>query len=380
MSTIKFANTANSTLAGNINNSTTSITVAAGTGARFPTLGAGQFFDIVLEDRRVTPIIREICRCTARSVDTFTVTRGTGGTTAVSFSSGATVSNRITAEGLAALLSDAIAGQRYLGLSDTVPETRPDGTALVAGDQYWDTVKTNQFVWTGAAWALTIRPKTDFDVGGDLDVTGTFVAGGNATLGGNLHVEGTLLVDGATTLTGAVSVAGAMTLDGAFKGVSTLPGSFAGALSVAGASSITGNQYLGGSQTVGGGITATGTIDGGAIKIAGHDIAVFEDVSGTNTMQKFPTGNILKWGFNQTSSGKFFPNAQVDVEFDPPFPNACVAVFCTAFSAGSFGSADRFSSFFGVYSPDKNGFKVVSFNKVSEPEGPVGFYWFAIGG
>jgi hypothetical protein len=94
---IKFANGAFATLASGINSSATSITLTSGQGARFPSLSGGDYFFATLID---TSNNLEIVKCTARSTDVLTVTRGQESTTARSFSAGDRIELRITAQGM----------------------------------------------------------------------------------------------------------------------------------------------------------------------------------------------------------------------------------------------------------------------------------------
>ena len=80
-------NRAISTLASGINNSVTSLSVASGEGANFPSTYP---FHITIDD--------EILECTNRSTDTLTVIRAQQGTSAASHSAGASVELRITAK------------------------------------------------------------------------------------------------------------------------------------------------------------------------------------------------------------------------------------------------------------------------------------------
>lgn len=89
---MKFANNATTTLASGINSSVTSLTVATGTGALFPTLGAGDYFYCTLANTSGTV---EIIKVTARSTDTFTMTRGQDNTTALSWLTGDKVELRL---------------------------------------------------------------------------------------------------------------------------------------------------------------------------------------------------------------------------------------------------------------------------------------------
>ncbi len=91
---IKLSNNAFGTLAAGINSSATSITLATGQGARFPTLSAGDYFYATLID---TSNNVEIVKCTARSTDVLTVTRAQESTTARSYSTGDRLEIRLTA-------------------------------------------------------------------------------------------------------------------------------------------------------------------------------------------------------------------------------------------------------------------------------------------
>ena len=75
------ANNANTTLAAGISSSTTTIVMATGTGALFPSPGTNQYFPLTLNDA-LTGLVYEICWCTSRTGDNLTVLRGQEGTTA----------------------------------------------------------------------------------------------------------------------------------------------------------------------------------------------------------------------------------------------------------------------------------------------------------
>ena len=94
---VKFANNAHSTLASSITTSATSITVASGQGARFPSLSSGEYFYATLID---TSNNLEIVKVTARSTDVLTATRAQESTTARAFASGDRIELRVTAQGL----------------------------------------------------------------------------------------------------------------------------------------------------------------------------------------------------------------------------------------------------------------------------------------
>jgi hypothetical protein len=95
---VKFSNNGHSTLAASITSSDTSITVASGHGARFPSLGAGDYFYATLIDASNN---LEIVKCTARSSDVLTVSRGQESTTARSYAIADRIELRVTATGIA---------------------------------------------------------------------------------------------------------------------------------------------------------------------------------------------------------------------------------------------------------------------------------------
>lgn len=94
---VKFSNNGHSTLASSISTSDTSITVASGHGARFPSLSSGEYFYATLIDSSNN---LEIVKCTARSSDVLTVTRAQESTTARAYAIGDRIELRVTAQGL----------------------------------------------------------------------------------------------------------------------------------------------------------------------------------------------------------------------------------------------------------------------------------------
>lgn len=91
----QFTNNATSTLAAGIATSATSLTVSSGDGAKFPSLSGSDFFRATLFKKSTGEI--EIVKVTARSTDTFTITRAQEGTTALALSAGDLVELRPTA-------------------------------------------------------------------------------------------------------------------------------------------------------------------------------------------------------------------------------------------------------------------------------------------
>ena len=98
----KFSSTSIDTTlaAGGVSSSATTITVASGTGSTLMggiTLTAGDQFTVALDPDTVN---EEIVFITAQSVDSFTVTRGRAGTSAVVHAAGATVRHVLTSDDL----------------------------------------------------------------------------------------------------------------------------------------------------------------------------------------------------------------------------------------------------------------------------------------
>ena len=79
-----YANNAKTTLAAPVNSSQTTITVAPGTGAKFPSPSTGQAFKVTLVSAS-TPTVNEFCLCTSRTGDVLTVVRAQEGTSGTSF-------------------------------------------------------------------------------------------------------------------------------------------------------------------------------------------------------------------------------------------------------------------------------------------------------
>ena len=94
----KFSNNAPAKLASAVAPGDTSLSVVAGQGAEFPTLSGSDFFIATLQSADGSTI--EIVKVTARSTDTFTVTRAQEGTTAGTFAAGDQCDLRLTAGGM----------------------------------------------------------------------------------------------------------------------------------------------------------------------------------------------------------------------------------------------------------------------------------------
>ena len=92
--TPKFTNNATTVVPNALTSVATSLVVVAGTGALFPTLGAGEYFKATLQD---TDNNFEIVKVTARADDTMTVARGQDGTLAIPFAANSRFELRVLA-------------------------------------------------------------------------------------------------------------------------------------------------------------------------------------------------------------------------------------------------------------------------------------------
>jgi hypothetical protein len=157
--TEQFANKADSTLNGAIDNSTTTIVVADG--SRFPSTGN---FRVLLGSDAVTG---EIVIATARSSNTLTVIRGQEGTSAQSWADGTTATHILTA-GAVYSLQQTLYGKTLHSSLETVGSPQ-DGYALtwVNTDGYWAPRPGSQ--WTTASATEIFTTKTvSIDEGGTL--------------------------------------------------------------------------------------------------------------------------------------------------------------------------------------------------------------------
>lgn len=132
---VQLANNATSTLASGITNSATSITLATGTGSRFPTLSGGQYFMATLINAAGTQL--EVVKVTARSGDVLTVTRaqeaiaGTAAT-AYAFATGDKIEARLTA-GLLTSEIDRLDAQTFNVTVDTFTGAGSAGPFTLSG-------------------------------------------------------------------------------------------------------------------------------------------------------------------------------------------------------------------------------------------------------
>lgn len=140
MSQILFANNAATTIASAISAVATSVTLASGTGALYPSPGTNQYFKATMYPATAGTQAPEIVHVTARSSDTLTIVRAQEGTAAQSWGSGAVFDNLITAGTLSVLPQQVT----YAGNPNGFV-AGATGTSTIPPSQVWDT--TNGLIW-----------------------------------------------------------------------------------------------------------------------------------------------------------------------------------------------------------------------------------------
>ena len=238
MATQLFANNASSTLASGITNSATTLTLATGQGALFPSPTGGDWFLLTLTQATGVESSWEIVKCTSRSGDVLTIVRAQESTTAAAWSAGAKAEARVTA---GSLIPAVAAGQNgWLLGSDKTKLDALSGTnsgdnavnslysglvsnATHTGDVSGATILTLAAIITaagpiGSAWAV---PVITFDAKGRLtavssatitpaaigaQAAGTYATGTGSASGTNTGDETTATIKtklGITTLSGS---------------------------------------------------------------------------------------------------------------------------------------------------------------------------------
>jgi len=187
--TIKFTNNATTTLASGITSVATSLTVASGKGALFPTLSGSDVFYVTLANTAGTV---EIVKVTARSTDTFTIVRGQDGTSAVAWNTGDKVELRVTAADLGAMVQTA-------DLPTSAVTSAVAGTGIgVSGSTGTVTISNTGVTSLTAGTGISLSAST-----GSVTITNTSSASGTVTsiatnnglTGGTITSSGTIGID-----------------------------------------------------------------------------------------------------------------------------------------------------------------------------------------
>lgn len=304
---VKFANNAFGTLNAGINNSATSLTLSSGQGARFPSLGSGEYFYATLID---TSNNLEVVKCTARSTDVLTVTRAQESTTARAFAIGDRVELRVTAQGLIDLgasstldadaspslsanldlnSNDIVDGSTFLmdATKIRVPGASSNLSSPAAGDMYYNTTDKVIKHWNGTEW---LQMSNKFSASGgtenDYTVSGVSYRSHTFTSSGTFISDAAGLVDiivvaggggGGCSSSGAGAAGGGGGAGGCVvsTGVNVSPGD--NTIVVGGGGSGSSNNTAGagtggdGGNSSGLSISCTGGGGGGSRDTAGND-------------------------------------------------------------------------------------------------------------
>lgn len=140
---VLFSNNAATTLATSVTTGATSITVATGTGALFPSITSPDFFCATLVDASNNI---EIIKVTGRATDTLTIVRAQEGTSARAYASGDKIELRVTAAGLSNKLDKDTGGTLGGKLVTLTPSSAAAGLNLPNGTAPASPV--NGDVWT----------------------------------------------------------------------------------------------------------------------------------------------------------------------------------------------------------------------------------------
>lgn len=191
---IQFKNFAHSQLAVGLGSGDTSLTVTGGHGARFPTLSAGQYFYVTLEN---AALAREVVKVTARATDAFTIVRAQDDTTALAWNAADSVSLRFNAAAIADVFASSVQQTSATGSVIGPAGTTAQRDAVPAvGYTRFNTTLNSPEVWNGTEWApmgggATGAPGNYVFVENDQVVTGdyTLTAGKNAMSAGPISID-----------------------------------------------------------------------------------------------------------------------------------------------------------------------------------------------
>ena len=172
--TILFANNANTTIAGSITNVATSVNLATGSGALFPSPTGGDYFVGTFTDA-ATGLIREIVHCTGRSGDVLTIVRAQEGTSAVAWTSGDFFANQMTAGTASAFIQSVTAGvTSFNSRTGAVTLTSGDVTAALG---YTPATSTAAVAPGAIVWFANSTPPAGYlECNGSLLSTTTYSA------------------------------------------------------------------------------------------------------------------------------------------------------------------------------------------------------------
>lgn len=160
MGAIRYSNNASGTLAISVGPADASITLGAGQGAFFPTIGAGQYALVTLED--VNGVI-EIVKAITRTGDVMNIERAQEGTIAAAFASGSRVEVRVTAASLDNFMQKS--GDTLPGVYDMIGGTLKNGQLVGTVMRGEPGVSTNEIKVPSGGAAPTIGGNTIYHTG-----------------------------------------------------------------------------------------------------------------------------------------------------------------------------------------------------------------------
>jgi hypothetical protein len=389
MTILAYSNNVSTTLQSPVTSTATTLVLATGTGAQFPTTGTNQGFYLTILDA-ATQLTSEICLCTNRSVDTLTVQRAQQGTTALSWAAGSIVSQLVTAGDMSNFIQiDQLQSATYFtasagGSANSLTATLPsDLTAIPDGMTF---IVEASAANTGAA-TLTLS------LGSNTQPAHAIVKYGQAPLVANdipaAHYPISLTYSAAWTAfvmnNPATSVASAVAGGGANEllvQTATSTTGFVPAPTTAG-QVLEWNGSSIGWQAVTSAVSSfngrTGAVvpqsgDYTAAEVGAAALSQFTAFLSQNGYQFLPGGLLLQWGVANAVNG----SSPTTVTFPYQFPNACFIVTGTAIIPGTGATPDtvltmdQYASNYG-FSARLGGQGGSSFWL----NGP--FYWFAIG-
>lgn len=296
MAIFLFADNASSTLAANIGPSSTTITLAPGDGALFPSPAAGQQFTLTLNDA-ATHLQFETAYCTHRAGDVLTVVRGQEGTTAQSWLIGDQAFNGPTSGTMLAMLQTQHVTDG--SLNPVFNNLTVNGTETVGGLLTAHAITSSTTVAaTTAITAGTSITAAGAIAGAAINSSGT-IAAATAITGGSLAVTGGVSGN-AINSTGTINATGAIT--GASLSVSG--GVNGAAINSSGTIAASGDLF-------GVSVHASGTVSGAAINSSGTLAAAGNITSTGGNIATGSGGSISAGSGGVSSSGSITTPGQV---------------------------------------------------------------------